>query len=401
MSPLRAVLIGFVFATVFTLSSAAQNSTNTVLSIPIEYTYLIPAPFESNPSFSFINSTVTTDGNFNALLQSAKSVPFVSYDAEFLALLGSNPSASLIEERTTNFAGEAGVWLKERDEVWYTTWINDGPTHVEILDLTTGTTRNLTTSIPLENPNGGCYHQGLVYLTSLRDDNRNISGGVYSVDPATGEAKIILNSYMGLKFDAIDDVAWVTQPQTNQSFMFITVLPSTVGTVTDGLAQGLWRFDPVSKVLVPVISRTDFPVANGVRPSVDQKSIYITDFGGAPHVPVWGLPAQVGIPGVYKYDLDADMLPVNRRLFSVARMQAPDGVRIDDKGRVWTGEGEGVVVRNHEGKLLGVFNAQFFTPDPVNLAIVQFALAGDTLVVLGMRQLWTVKLSEVIMAASN
>ena len=180
MSPLRAVLIGFVFATVFTLSSAAQNSTNTVLSIPIEYTYLIPAPFESNPTFSFINSTVTTDGNVNALLQSAKSVPFVSYDAEFLALLGSNPSASLIEERTTNFAGEAGVWLKERDEVWYTTWINDGPTHVEILDLTTGTTRNLTTSIPLENPNGGCYHKGLVYLTSLRDDNRNISGGVYS-----------------------------------------------------------------------------------------------------------------------------------------------------------------------------------------------------------------------------
>ena len=400
MSSPPVVLVGFVFAAVFTLSSAAQNSSNTI-SIPIEYTYLLPAPFASDPTFSFLNSTVTTDGNVNALLRSAKTAPFVSYDEEFLALLGSNPSANLIEERTTNFAGEAGVWLKERDEVWYTTWINDGPTHVEILDLTTGTTRNLTTSIPLENPNGGCYHQGLVYFTSLRDDNRNISGGVYSVDPATGEAEMVLNSYTGLKFDAIDDVAWVTQPQTNRSFMYFTVLPSTAGTVADGLAQGLWRFDPVAKVLAPVISRTDFPVANGVRPSVDQKSIYITDFGGAPHVPVWGLPAQVGIPGVYKYDLDADMLPINRRVFSVARMQAPDGVRIDDKGRVWTGEGEGVVVRNPEGKLLGVFNAQFFTPDPVNLAIVQFALAGDTLVILGMRQLWTVVLSEIVMAASN
>ncbi|KAF7928654.1 uncharacterized protein EAE98_005710 [Botrytis deweyae] len=400
MSLIRPLFLGLASAAALILPSAAQNS-STVVSIPTEYTYLLPAPFEGNPAFSFLNSTTTSDEDVNTLLQSAKTAPFVSYDNEFLALLGPNPSANLVEERALNFAGEAGVWLKERNEVWYTTWINDGATHVEILDLASSTTRNLTTSIPLENPNGGCYHQGLVYFTSLRDDTRNFSGGVYSVDPSTGEAKVILNSYMGLKFDAIDDVAWVTQPGTNRSFMYITVLPSTVGTVTNGLAQGLWRFDPISKILAPVISRTDFPVANGVRPSVDQKSIYITDFGGSPHVPVWGLPAQVGIPGVYKYDFDADMLPVNRRVFSVARMQAPDGIRVDDKGRVWTGEGEGVMVRSPEGKLLGVFNAQFFTPDPINLAIVQFALAGDILVILGMRQLWTVKLSEVVMAASN
>ncbi|KAF7887271.1 hypothetical protein EAF00_009565 [Botryotinia globosa] len=373
----------------------------TVFSVPIEYAYLLPAPFESNQTFSFLNSTTTSDEKVNTLLQSAKTAPFVSYDDEFLNLLGLNPSASLVEERALNLAGEAGVWLKERNEVWYTTWINDGPTHVEILDLANRTTRNLTTSIPIENPNGGCYHQGLIYFTSLRDDTRNFSGGVYSVNHSTGEAEVIINSYMRLKLNAIDDVAWITQPETNHSFMYITVLPSTAGTVTNGLAQGLWRFDPIPKILAPVISRTDFPVANGVRPSVDQKFIYITDFGGTPHVLVWGLPAQVQIPGVYKYDLDADMLPVNRRIFNVARMQAPDGIRVDEKGRVWTGEGEGFMVRSLEGKLLGVFNAQFFTPDPINLAIVQFALAGDILVILGMRQLWTVKLSEVVMAASN
>lgn len=80
-------------------------------------------------------------------------------------------------------------------------------------------------------------------------------------------------------------------------------------------------------------------------------------------------------------------------------MQAPDGIRIDDKKKVRTGEGEGVVVRSAEGKVIGVFNAYYFTRDPVSTAIVQFELAGDTLVILGMDKLWTVKLAEVVNSA--
>ncbi|KAK1472742.1 D-lactonohydrolase [Colletotrichum tamarilloi] len=166
--------------------------------------------------------------------------------------------------------------------------------------------------------------------------------------------------------------------------MFITVLPFAKGsTTTDRLPQGLWRWDPQKKVLLPAISRTEFPVANGVRPSRDQKTLWVTDFGGDERSRIWGLPAQVGAPAIYKYDLNEDMWPVNKRTFGVSRMQAPDGIRIDDKGRVWTGEGEGVVVRSSQGKVIGVFNGQFFTRDSVNTAIVQFELAGDALVVLG------------------
>jgi gluconolactonase len=239
-----------------------------------------------------------------------------------------------------------------------------------------------------------------MYFSCLRDESRGWPGGVVAVDPETGFVERILNSYFGLKFDSIDDLAWVTQPGTNNSYLYITILPFTFpdspSTPRDRLPQGLWRWDPQRKVLLPVISRTEFPVANGVRASKDQKTLFVTDFGGDQHAAVWGIPAQVGAPAIYKYDLDSDMFPVNKRIFGVSRMQAPDGIRVDDQGRVWTGEGEGIVVRNADGKVIGFFNAQFFTDDPVNLAIVQFALAGDTLVVLGQNKLWTVKLAEMV-----
>lgn len=181
----------------------------------------------------------------------------------------------LIDEREANFAAEAGVWIRERSEVWYTTWINDGPTRVEILNLADRNIRSLSSSMPLENPNRGYDHQGLVYFTCLRNDSRGWPGGVVSVDPETGHVEWILNSYFGLKFDSIDDVTWVTQPGTNHSFMFITILPNPEGTEkgeNDTLPQGLWRWDPQAKLLLPAISRTEFPVANGVRVSRDQKA---------------------------------------------------------------------------------------------------------------------------------
>ena len=371
-----------------------------IVSIPHELTYLLPSSFEGSIYNSFVAGTETPDADINRLLLSARNAPFISYDEAFLALLGSHPVPELIEERDENFAGEAGVWIPERNEVWYTTWINDGPTHVEILDLQTKSTRKLVSSQPLQNPNGGFYHQGLVYFTCLRDDSRDWPGGVVSVDPATGQVETILNSYFGLKFDCIDDVTWVTKPGTNESYMFITILPLPDGTNPENtVPSGLWRWDPQNKLLLPAISRTEYPVANGIRPSKDNKAIWLTDFGGEERSKVWGLPAKVGAPAVYRYDLDDNMWPVNKRIFAVARMQAPDGIRIDDSGRVWTAEGEGVVVRSSAGKVLGVFNAHYFTRDPVKTAIVQFELADDVLVILGQNKLWTIKLAEVLCKA--
>ncbi|KAK5079359.1 hypothetical protein LTR64_002218 [Lithohypha guttulata] len=375
---------------------------NKTISVPFKLTYLLPRRFEGNIFDTFTHATSTSDSAVNDLSKAATQAPCISYDDAFVDIVGPGPFIKLIEEREQNFAGEAGVWIPERDEVWYTTWINDGLTHVEVLNLKEKKTRKLSTSEPLENPNGGYYHDGRVYFTCPRDDSRKWPGGVVAIDPSTGKVEWILNSYFGLKFDNIDDITWVTNSTTKRSYMFITILPYPDGSQpTNTLPSGLWRWDPQEKLLLPAISRTEFPVANGIRPSKDHKALWLTDFGGGERSRVWGLPAKVGAPAIYRYDLDDEMWPVNKRIFGVARMQAPDGIRIDNKGRVWTAEGEGVVVRAPTGRVLGVFNAYYFTRDPVKTAIVQFELAGDVLVILGQNKIWIVKLQEVVNASSE
>ena len=77
-------------------------------------------------------------------------------------------------------------------------------------------------------------------------------------------------------------------------------------------------------------------------------------------------------------------------------MQAPDGIRVDDEGRVWTAEGEGIIVRAADGKVLGMFNAHYFTRDPVKTAIVQFELVENKVIILGQDKLWIVEIDEIV-----
>ena len=90
------------------------------------------------------------------------------------------------------------------------------------------------------------------------------------------------------------------------------------------------------------------------------------------------------------------MMPRNRRVFGMARQGIADGIQIDDKGRVWTGEFEGAVVRNTAGKTIGIINSQFFQEDKTvsGLPIANFALAGDTIIFLATRRLYTIKLAQ-------
>ena len=98
------------------------------------------------------------------------------------------------------------------------------------------------------------------------------------------------------------------------------------------------------------------------------------------------------------------MFPVNRRVFGMVRQGIADGIHIDDAGNVYTGEYEGVVVRNTAGKIIGVFNSQYFQADKdagTQLAIANFALAGDTLVFLSTTRLWTVKLGKTVVSENS
>lgn len=229
-----------------------------------------------------------------------------------------------------------------------------------------------------------------------------------AIEPSTLSTTTIFNSYFGLPISLVDDLVWVTPPGGSTSYLFFTSFfcalePGTSLPQLDrpvGLPNGVWRWDPQEKILLPVISRLDIPIPNGIRVSPDQKTLYITDSlstgaggsgtGDQSYAPTAG-------PNIYAYDLNEAALPVNRRLFGLARTGYPDGIHVDDAGRVWTAEGEGIVVRGASGRVLGVFNAAAFgIVASSGRQIANFALAGDTLFVGAFDSLYSVQLAQAV-----
>jgi gluconolactonase len=70
-------------------------------------------------------------------------------------------------------------------------------------------------------------------------------------------------------------------------------------------------------------------------------AVYVTDNGEVSAV--GGGASNFSAPAIYSYDLDEEMLLCNRTLFGQAREGIADGIHVDDAGRVWTAEGEGIV----------------------------------------------------------
>ena len=102
-------------------------------------------------------------------------------------------------------------------------------------------------------------------------------------------------------------------------------------------------------------------------------------------------------PAIFVYDLDEDAFPVNERIIGIPRTGTPDGIHIDDADRIWTGEFEGVVMRNAQGKVLGLSNSEATVAKP-GTYLQNFALAGDTLVLLDIQRLWTLKLAQTVVS---
>ena len=254
---------------------------------------------------------------------------------------------------------------------------------------------------------GGTYFDGLVYIGNLPP-----TPGTMTIDPITLETSTIFNSYFGLPFSLVDDIAWVTDTARNKSYLFFTTFftalepdgPTVPIDSSVVLPNGVWRWDPQERTLLPVISRLDIVIPNGISISPDQKTLYVTDSLATPSGGVaagnQGYAPTAG-PCIYAYDLNDAMLPINRRLFGLARTGYPDGIHVDDSGRVWTAEGEGIVVRSPSGKVLAVFNTAAFGIQASGNQIANFALADDMLVVAAGDRLYGVRLGESVARGSS
>ncbi|OAP55595.1 hypothetical protein AYL99_10568 [Fonsecaea erecta] len=369
---------------------ATSLTLNGTISIPVNYTHLITPNYTSNATTYFIN-TNTNNNNLANILQEAQNATFISYSSEFTDMLGPNPQAVL---------GATYDW--RGDQVWFTSSIlDDKPTTIYRLNLTDNTVHQVKTN--LVNPNGLYYFDNYIYVVYF--GNVSVQPGVARVNAITYEAEIIANSWFGLPFDGPDDITVVPSNHDGNGLDAVQIY------FTDNLYDGLvdrpdsdyqlpaavWRYTPSTGALVAVIPRSDIAGSNGVQVNANGTKLYVGEYDSLPAGQLdIGNDNLPGSMALFEYDLDSRGFPINKRMFGLARTYA-DGLKVDDYGPVWTGEGEGIVVRNNQGEVIGLFNHHTLMSQKMqSTSIAQVALAGNSAIILASTRLWRIDLAQTI-----
>jgi gluconolactonase len=135
-----------------------------------------------------------------------------------------------------------------------------------------------------------------------------------------------------------DDAVWFTDPPYGiMSDYEGNRAESEIG------AANVYRLDPQSGEVAVVAE--DFARPNGICFSPDERTVYITDTSVS-HDPD-------GNRHIRAFDVVDRRRLANGRVFAVIEPGAPDGLRCDTAGNVWTSAGDGVHCFSADGELLG------------------------------------------------
>nr|POE77864.1 hypothetical protein CFP56_09507 [Quercus suber] len=366
------------------LTYAASNAS--LVRLPSDLLYLLPQPFNGDISFGWLNSTTLGNTSLNHLLEQANQARFISYSDEFTSIIGPDPKWYTIDSPpgAPYAAFEGGAWIPDTDEVWFTYSGFEYPYNQSVtsFDLGNKSARQLTTNPPIRYPYGMYYwtYDGLVYTTEINTPSDPAT--LIAIDPKTMEVTPIFNSYQGIPLAPCDDV--VVTRVNNKDYIFVTTFSvhSNIPAVPkQKFDTAVWRFSLSDKTLLPVIGPNEQLAPNGIRVSPDGRKLYVTN---TPLIGQGIFAEQADqtnkANSIYRYDIDDDGFPKNGRLFGLVRTGIANGIHVDNKGRIWTAENDGINVRSPQGVLLGSFNYIPFHPvdEPF---VANFALAGNRLVI--------------------
>lgn len=307
----------------------------------------------------------------------------VSFDDEFSKL--GKPEISLLAECDVPFAHEAGVWLPTTREVFYTSSqydvYGDRRVVLGVIEHDTGAVRTLLPKQPIAMGNGAVNFEGGIVV--CQQGHHDVPGALIFLDPKEPwTTRTLIDNFYGKSFNAPNDVVvlgldrtlWFTDPDYAQiqKLRPRKYMPNMV-----------YCFNPRNNRIRAVTDEVRTP--NGIAFSPDYTLCYITDtsaYGDSTTVTPEDDPKRFDLapekPSAI-YVFDVVLLPkgsgytlANKRLFAYSSSPAPDGIKVDTNGNVYSGCIDGIYVWDADGVLLGnfgidggVFNFVFTDPGTI------------------------------------
>jgi gluconolactonase len=279
------------------------------------------------------------------------SSPFVTRDRAYDEVLGGEARLALVGAVD---AHEGPVYVAEEDALYATTVPvpTVGVPRVQVKRIALDGTR-----FPVEPDRVSTVREeaNVANGMTLADDGRLLvceqgtqsrDAAITRFDPANGAVETLVDAYLGRRLNSPNDVAvhpdgsiWFTDPSYGHLQGFRP---------EPDLADNVYRFDPALEALSIVATTFDKP--NGLAFSPDGGVLYVGD-SGANHEPGTYDPRRPH--EITAYDVAAFGGLENGRRFAEISPGFPDGIKVDDAGRVYSSSASGVQVFDPDGALLG------------------------------------------------
>ncbi len=265
--------------------------------------------------------------------------PFVSYRPEFAAVLGDD--ARLVHIVDTD-AHEGPVYVADEHALYVTTLPRP---HAQIRRIDLDVPRISTVPAAVTMPNGMTLAPDGRLLV-CEQGSLSAPARISRVNPATGLTDTVVETWHGLPLNSPNDVVvksdgtvWFTDPSYGHLQGFRP---------EPRVGDFVYRYNPTTGHLSVVADSFDKP--NGLAFSPDESVLYVTD-SGANQEPGSFHPNRPH--HVVAYDVVGGRRLRHPRLFAVTTPGFPDGIAVDDAGRVYVSSFSGVQVFNGLGDLIG------------------------------------------------
>lgn len=209
------------------------------------------------------------------------------------------------------------------------------------------------------------------------------SGRRVAIQEKDGTVRTLVDSFEGKKFNSPNDIVvhsdgsvWFTDPEYG-----LKTNPTTKQ--REGKEQAgnyVYRHDPKTGTTRALVK--DFVQPNGLAFSPDEKTLYVADSGSPRHIRAFNVGADGTLSG--------------GRVFCTIDKGGPDGIRVDEAGRVWSSAGDGIQIFAVDGKRIG----KILVPEaPANLCFG--GENGKTVFITARKSLYAIDVSVREAAAAR